>query len=68
VPSFFRWRRKYAGVSAADVKRLGEFETESAKLRTGKSFVASVIAVAKSESRSEGTKADERIPASQPAH
>src|SRR5258708_5931366 len=31
--SFFLWRRKYAGVSVADVKRLRELEAENAKLK-----------------------------------
>jgi hypothetical protein len=33
VPSFFLWRRKYAGVSAADVKGLRELDAENAKLK-----------------------------------
>ena len=31
--SFFLWRRKYAGVSVTDVKRLRELEAENAKLK-----------------------------------
>lgn len=31
--SFFLWRRKYAGVSVADVKRLRELGAENAKLK-----------------------------------
>jgi putative transposase len=31
--TFFKWRRKYAGASIADVKRLRELEVENAKLK-----------------------------------
>ena len=31
--TFFRWRRKYAGATAADVKRLRELEAENASLK-----------------------------------
>ena len=31
--SFFLWRRKYAGASVTDVKRLRELEAENAKLK-----------------------------------
>ena len=32
-PTYFNWRAKYGGVSASDLKRLKDLETENAKLK-----------------------------------
>jgi putative transposase len=32
-PTYFNWRSKYGGVSASDLKRLKDLETENAKLK-----------------------------------
>lgn len=33
VPTFYAWRKKYAGVEASDLKRLEDPEAENAKLK-----------------------------------